>query len=199
MRVIHFFDYKSPYAYLVQADARALETECGAELVLLPYTLSDAEFASPSPDAMATDRDAPARRRRARYVLRDCKREATRRGLPLVPPPAPVDSADAHVAFLYARRQGDPRAFHDALFDRFWRRSLDLGDLDVLCQLLSSVGLDAAGFPSFLEGAGRAEYARLEEWAHEAGVFGVPSFLVGNELFYGMERIPHVREALEKL
>ena len=65
--------------------------------------------------------------------------------------------------------------------------------------MLASAGFDASGFPAFLEGAGAAEAARIEEWALEAGVFGVPSFLVGNELFYGMERLPHVREALEKL
>ena len=57
-------------------------------------------------------------------------------------------------------------------------------------------GAETAGFASYLTGEGRAELVRVCRDAEEKGVFGVPSFIVDGELFWGREHLPDIREML---
>lgn len=200
MRVVHYFDYKSPYAYLAQEETFALAEEFGAELVLRPYTLDIPSFLGRAEvDAAGNrlvDERNPHQWRRVRYAYMDCRREATRRGLVLRGPRKVFDSSIAHIAFLFASRGGDARAFHEAVFERFWRRELDLEDVSALSDQLERAGVDATGFPGFLSGEGRAEHDRIGREAEEQGVFGVPGYLVDGELYWGAERLPRIREQL---
>jgi 2-hydroxychromene-2-carboxylate isomerase len=200
MRVAHYFDYKSPYAYLAQEESLALAELPGVEFALVPYTLDIPDYlgrAEVGEDGtLRVDERTPHQWRRVRYAYRDCRREAGRRGLELRGPRRIFDSSVAHIGFLWARRGGDPRSYHDEVYARFWRRALDVGDADAVAQVLADTGFDPTGFDAFLAGEGRAEHDRLREEAHGAGVFGVPSYLVEGELYFGTERIPRVREKL---
>jgi 2-hydroxychromene-2-carboxylate isomerase len=109
------------------------------------------------------------------------------------------DSSIAHAGFLYARARGDFRPYHERAFERFWRRELEIEDPKAIAALLDESGFDPAGFPAFLAGEGRAELARIQTDAERRGVFGVPGYLVGDELFWGNERLPLVRERARAL
>ena len=61
---------------------------------------------------------------------------------------------------------------------------------------LSEVHADRTGFRSYLAGAGRIEHDTVREFAEAAGVFGVPSFIVDGELFWGREHLADIREKL---
>ena len=100
-----------------------------------------------------------------------------------------------------AKRQGKRqfRAFHDRVFERFWRRELDIEDAEAIASVLSEVHADRTGFRSYLAGAGRIEHDTVRESAEAAGVFGVPSFIVEEELFWGREHLPDIREKLAPL
>jgi 2-hydroxychromene-2-carboxylate isomerase len=198
LAIRHYFDYKSPYAYLAQAETYALAEEQEVEWV--PYTLDIPRFLGGA-ELDASGRDVvqarnPHQWRRVKYIYMDCRREATRRGLVVRGPRKVFDSSIAHIGFLYARRAGDFRPFHDVVYERFWKRELDIEDPLVVARVLREVGIDASGFPAYLEGEGRAEHDRIQSEAEARGVFGVPSYLVGDELFWGGERIPRVRELL---
>lgn len=199
-RLFHYFDYKSPYAYLAQQDVFQLAEAVGAELVLLPYTLDIPDYLGRAEvDAagkVLVDERTPHQWRRVRYAYMDARREATRRGLTLRGPRRIFDSSVAHVGLLYARGRGDARAYHDAVYERFWRRELDLGDPAAVEAQLGAAGIEAAGFRDFLAGEGRREHDRIRVEAEAQGVFGVPSYVVEGELFWGSERLPRVREAL---
>jgi 2-hydroxychromene-2-carboxylate isomerase len=124
----------------------------------------------------------------------DCRREARRRGLLIRGPRKLFDSSIAHIGFLYAKARGDFRAYHDAVFERFWRRELDIEQPAAIAALLEEVGIDASGFAAWLRGPGREEHDAGQREAEARGVFGVPSYLVGDELYWGAERLPRVRE-----
>jgi 2-hydroxychromene-2-carboxylate isomerase len=197
-RIIHYFDYKSPYAYLAQAEAFAMRDELGLEVEWRPFTLDIPSYlGSAEVDehgrVLSESRNAH-QWRRVRYSYHDCRREAARRGLVLRGPRKIFDSSVAHVAFLFVSARGDFRPFHDAVFDRFWRRELDLENVGAIERVIEETTGDASGFRDFLAGEGRAEHDRLRFEAEERGVFGVPSWLVGSELFWGAERIPRVVE-----
>lgn len=200
MRIVHYFDYKSPYAWLAQEAAFGLAASCGAPIEWLPYTLDIPQFlgrAEVDADGRVLVNERNDHQwRRVRYAYMDCRREANRRGLVLRGPQKVFDSSIAHVGFLWARRRGDFRPFHDRVFERFWRRELDIESPSAVAAVLEEAGIDTAGFPAFLEDDGRRELERIAAEAEAAGVFGVPSWLVGNDLFWGSERIDRVRERI---
>jgi 2-hydroxychromene-2-carboxylate isomerase len=83
------------------------------------------------------------------------------------------------------------------VFERFWRRELDIENPAALAAVLTECGADAAGFPAFLEGEGQTQLQDVQREAEAAGVFGVPSFLLdGGDLYWGREHLPRIRELL---
>jgi 2-hydroxychromene-2-carboxylate isomerase len=197
-----YSDYKSPYAYLAKDLAYELDAEFPGRLEWLPYVLDIPSYLG-SAELDAEGRVARAERnahqwRRVRYSYMDCRREARGRGLTILGTRKIWNSAPAAVAMLFAKRQGATvfRGYHDRVFDRFWRRELDIEDAAVLLAVLAEAGADTAGFQEFLAGEGRGELDAIHEAAHEAGVFGVPTFLVDGELFWGREHFSSVRDIL---
>ena len=204
-RVIRLYsDYKSPYAYLAKDLAYDLEAETGVVLDWLPYTLDiPAYLGSAKVDGhnvLEQNRNAH-QWRRVKYSYMDCRREANRRGLIIRGTQKIWNSTLAGIGMLYAKEQdaGKPgvfRAYHDRVFERFWRRELDIEDPAVLTALLAD-GAEADGFPAFLEGEGRRRLVAIQQEAEAAGVFGVPSFLLEDgDLYWGREHLPRIREIL---
>lgn len=194
-----YSDYKSPYAYLAKDLVYELERETGARIDWLPYTLDiPAYLGSASVDAggtvIAQKRNAH-QWRRVKYSYMDCRREANRRGLTIRGPKKIFDSSLANIGMLYAGRHGVFRAYHDRIFELFWRRELDLEDAAALAAVLHDCGAPAADFATFLAAEGRAALAEIHAQAEAAGVFGVPSFLFADgDLYWGREHLPRVRE-----
>ena len=198
--VIHYFDYKSPYGYLAQQPTFDLARETGARIEWRPYTLKIEKYLGAA-ELDAEGRDTRGTRndhqwRRVRYSYMDCRREANRRGLTIRGPRKIFDSSLAHIAFLYVSERGDFGDFHNAIYTRFWRRELDIEDVAVLRALIEEYGFDGVGFEAYLGGAGRARHDAVQAEAEAAGVFGVPSYLIQGELFWGLERLQRVKEML---
>ncbi|MCS6924624.1 MAG: DsbA family protein [Candidatus Binatia bacterium] len=199
-KVLHYFDYKSPYAYLAQEETFRLQEAFDVEVEWLPYTLDIPSFLG-SAEVDESGRVVQEARtahqwRRVRYAYMDCRREANRRGLIIRGPRKIFDSSIAHIGMLYARRQGNFRPYHEVVYERFWKRELDIEDPLVIQRVLEEVGIDTAGFLDYLRGEGRQEHDRIRAEAEAMGVFGVPSYVVRGELFWGNERIERVRERL---
>jgi 2-hydroxychromene-2-carboxylate isomerase len=97
---------------------------------------------------------------------------------------------------LYAKQRGNFRHYHDVVYERFWRRELDIENPLVVKQVLEEMGIDTTDFLAYLVGEDRQEHDRLRAKAESLGVFGVPSYVVNGELFWGAERIVRVRERL---
>ncbi len=98
---------------------------------------------------------------------------------------------------LYAKQNGAFREYHDRVFERFWKRELDIESPTALAAVLTECGADAAGFTDFLEGEGRRQLESIRREAEAAGVFGVPSFLLEDgDLYWGREHLPRIRELL---
>src|SRR5207244_5107041 len=99
---------------------------------------------------------------------------------------------------LYAKRRGDAvlHRYHDITFERFWKRELDIEDPEVVGAVLAEAGADTAGFPAYLGSEGRHEVEGICREAEAIGVFGVPSFVIDGELFWGREHLPDIRALL---
>jgi 2-hydroxychromene-2-carboxylate isomerase len=98
---------------------------------------------------------------------------------------------------LCAKQAGDAvfRRYHDSVFERFWKRELDIEDTAIISGVLTEAGADAAAFARQAP-ALRDEVTAISRAAEERGVFGVPSFIVDGELFWGSEHLPDIRAML---
>lgn len=188
-----YFDYKSPFAYLAKDEAYQLEEDYQIQLEWLPYVVNIPEVYG---DLQTRDQQ---QWRKIRYSYMDARRWANKRGLVVRGPQKIFDSSLAALGMLYACKQGKFRAYHDRVYERFWKRELDLEDKQAIAAVLTEIGADSEGFFSYLEREGRAELAAIQQRADADEVFGVPIFIVEGEMFWGHDRIPLLREKLATL
>jgi 2-hydroxychromene-2-carboxylate isomerase len=197
-----FIDYKSPYAYLAKDLVYELERDCDVRIDWLPYDLDLAGFmgsARVDDNGRVLEEQRTAHQwRRVRYSYMDCRRQGRKRGLVIRGTQKIWDSTIAARGMLYAKRQDDSvfRRYHHAVFERFWKRDLDIENPALIAAVLTEAGADTAGFPAYLAKEGRQELERICRDAEAIGVFGVPSFVVDGELFWGREHLPDIRQML---
>jgi len=197
-----YIDYKSPYAYLAKDSTYELERDFRVHIDWLPYVLDIPSFLGSArvddTGNVIEEQRSVHQWRRVRYSYMDCRRQARKRGLVIRGPQKIWDSTLAASGMLYAKRQGDAvlRRYHDLTFERFWKRELDIEDPAVVSAVLTEAGADAAGFLAYLREEGRVEVERICRAAEAIGVFGVPTFVLDGELFWGREHLPDIRAML---
>jgi 2-hydroxychromene-2-carboxylate isomerase len=196
-----YSDYKSPYAYLAKEQTYALAADLPITVEWKPYILDIPQYLGPARvDAagkvLEENRNAH-QWRRVRYSYMDCRRQARKQGLIIRGTQKIWDSTLAAAGMLFALNDSREafRRYHDTVFDRFWRRDLDIESVAAITAALREAGANAASFPDWIE-TGRAEVARISRDAEAQGVFGVPSFVLDGQLFWGREHLPDIRAML---
>lgn len=188
-----YFDLVSPASYLAWTQLPELCAQTGARLIYKPMLLSAVLQATGNTPPLAV----PAK---GRYVMHDLLRHARRYGVELrLNPHFPFNSLTL-MRLLIAIQLHQPERFEAAmcsLFPAFWAQGENLNDPSTLHARLNSAGFDAqhwlacATTPEVKE----ALKANTDE-AVRRGAFGAPSLFVGDELFFGQDRLEFVREAL---
>ncbi len=186
-----YTDYKSPYAYVANKEIFALEERGDVVLDWYPYILRIEEYLG------ALDVRNEHQWRRVRYAYMDARRMANRQGLTLYGPQRVFNGYYAAAGLLFAKANGFFRSYHDMMFDRFFKRQVDMDVLEEMTALVADAGGDGAAFAAYAEGPGRAEVDQVITEAEEMGVFGVPMLVLDGELFWGGERIAMVAERLD--
>ena len=130
-----------------------------------------------------------------KHAYRDARRYAALRGLVLRGTTKIWDSSLAGIGMLWAKAQGAERlrAYTRAVYERFWKRELDIEDVAVIEAVLREVGAQSDGFRAHATGPGRAAHESMQRAIFDAGVFGVPSYVVEGEVYFGREHLPRVR------
>jgi 2-hydroxychromene-2-carboxylate isomerase len=190
-----YIDYKSPYAYLAMEPTRALAKDFGLDIVWRPYSLQIREYLGEVETRNAHQW------RRVKYSYMDARRMANERDLIVLGPQKLFDSTIAHTGMLYAQQAGADvlERYHDIVFEEFFKRELDIEDAAAISEALARAGADPSHFHDYLAGSGRTQLDNLLQDAEDRlGVFGVPTYAVGTEIFWGGDRIPQVRRYLEQ-
>lgn len=186
-----FFDVGSPASYLAWTQAPGLCRRTGATLRYRPMLLGGVFKATGNASPAAV----PAK---GRYSGRDMQRFARRYGVTLNQNPHfPVNTLMA-MRLAAAAVDSDQRdTVLAALFEGMWLQERDLSDLDVLGRTLADAGLDPEDWAARAqEQAVKDRLKATTEEAVERGVFGAPTFFVGEEMFFGQDRLDFVEEAL---
>jgi 2-hydroxychromene-2-carboxylate isomerase len=190
-RLEFFFDYTSPFSYLANSQLPALARRTGAELVYRPMFLGGV--------MQATGNQPPGTLpARSKSMAQDIRRWVRRYGIEFSGNPHfPMQTLPALRAALAAQDAGVFPAYHEALFRAAWGQSKNLGDLAVLRDVIAKAGLDPG--PLLAAAATEPLKERLKANTAEAvarGAFGAPTFFVGDEMFFGNDRLDFVEEAL---
>ncbi len=127
----------------------------------------------------------------------DARRSANKQGLTLMGPTKIFYARVINAGMLYAQQHGVFRAYNDLAFDRFWRRDLDPESVEAVGAALEQAGAPS-GFAAFLDGEGGARHDALRAEAEASGIFGVPSFVLDGEIFWGGDRVSPLRERLRR-
>ena len=194
-----YIDYKSPYAFIAKDLTYRLEDEFGIEIDWYPLTLNIGSYLgtakTDNSGQVVENNRSPRQWAAVRYAYMDARRYARLRGLMLRGTQKIWDSSIAAIGMLWAKQQGhDPlKRYTDLVYERFWRRELDIEDPAIIAGVLQEAGADTTGFTGFLVGDGRAHHDALQDEILDRGLFGVPSYEIDGEMYFGREHLPRVR------
>ncbi len=195
MKTFEFwFDFGSPAAYLASTQIAAIEAATGARAVWRPMLLGGV-FQATGNHSPAT---IPAK---GRYTFIDFDRFARRYGVPLrYNPHFPINTLML-MRGAVGMQLRDPERFADycaAMFQAIWVESLDMNDAGVVGQALHRAGFEPQALLALSQEPDvKAALKAATEEAVARGVFGAPTFFVGDQMFWGQDRIDFLKEALQ--
>ena len=194
-----YIDYKSPYAFIAKDPTYQLEQEFGIEIDWYPLTLNIGSYlgtAKKDDSGKVTESTrSPKQWLAVKYAYRDARRYAELRGLTLKGTQKIWDSSLAAIGLLWAKQQGhdELKRYTDITYEHFWKRELDIEDPEVIIAQLTEAGCETGGFLEYLAGEGRDVHDRLQEEVLDAGYYGVPTYVIDGEVYFGRQHLPRVR------
>jgi 2-hydroxychromene-2-carboxylate isomerase len=188
-----YFDFPSPYSYLASTQLPKLAERYGVGIAYRPFRILEAmKIVGNRPTTIESAA-------KGKYAGADLARWVRRYNVPFERNPhrRNFDFALLGQIVLAANEQERGQACVNAIFAAAWASTDDIGDKAVLAKKLDAVGFAGA---KLIEQAASADYAaKLNDAttkAAERGVFGAPTIFVGEEMFFGNDRLDFVAEAL---
>lgn len=184
-KIIEFFwDPASTYTYLAATQIEALAARCGATVVWKPFLLGKVFEATGNKMPAAL----PAK---GKYLFKDASLWARLYRVPFAFPKVfPLNSVLASRASLAAAAAGKGLEFNLALLRAYWAEGQDPSQPDVVSAIAASVGLDGAALLAATQDPEIKDQLRANtEEAIARGAFGAPTFYVGQQMFWGNDRL----------
>jgi len=191
-RVIDFFfDYISHNAYLAWTQLEALANAEGCRVRPIPVLFAGMlnHYGQMGPAEI---------RPKAVWMMRDVYRKAKRLGVPFAPPAShPFRPLTALRVTALPDVEPRQKEVIDALFAAAWARGMELSDDAVVASVLDALGFDGMRLVArSKDPATKSALRDATDAAIARGVFGVPSMMVGDALFFGFDDFDHLRDFL---
>lgn len=186
------FDYGSPTTYLAHAQLAALAQRTGAEIVRRPVLLGGIFKATGNQTPMTVEA-------KAKYMRDDMGRIARHIGAPFAMNPFfIINTLPLMRGAVAAQADGTFDDYDAAMWRAMWVDGKDMGDAGVIGEVLAAAGLDPARLIARI-GEAEIKQALIDntEAAVARGAFGAPSIFVGDQMFFGCDRMDYVERALE--
>lgn len=183
-----YFNFRSPYCYLASKTMFRIFDEYHANLLWRPLGSWDGR----SPPEVAIKKLPIARQ--------DMARIARRMGIPVNPPPKTTDPTLAGAGSLLAEQRGLLRPYIVEVMRQEWAYGRDIGEEGLLIDIAADIGLDRDEYRAAIHD--ESNHAQLQKnWveADGKGAVGVPTFIIGEEIFWGQDRIDYALEHLRDL
>jgi 2-hydroxychromene-2-carboxylate isomerase len=193
-----FFDCSSPWTYLAFHRIEDLARETEAELVWRPILVGGVFNRVNQSVYEQRAKPVPVK---ARYYRKDLEDWARFYGLRIGSPPVfPVNSVRAMRGCYVALQRGVLPRFARAVFEAYWGELRDISQPEVLGPIAGRAGLDPREFFERIESLDtKAKLREATDELMERGGFGSPTLFVdGTDMYFGNDRLPLVRDALER-
>ncbi|MBP7532349.1 MAG: 2-hydroxychromene-2-carboxylate isomerase [Ottowia sp.] len=192
-QVDFYFDVGSPAAYLAFTQIEAIAREAGASVNHKPMLLGGVFQATGN----ASPATVPAK---GAYTFTDFDRFARRYGVPLKRNPHFPINTLALMRAVTGMQMREPARFLDftrTVFESIWLHALNMNDPAVVAQVLQQAGYAPdAVLALSADPQVKAQLKAVTDEAVARGVFGAPTMFVGEQMFWGQDRLDWVREAL---
>lgn len=186
-----YYDYGSPTAYLAWTQLVEICQKAGATINYKPMLLGGVFKATGNPSPMLVES-------KQTYLQKDFARHAEHYAVPYVMNPHfPVNTVGIMRGAMWAAATDHLEAYNKTMFEAVWADQKNMADPEVITEVLESAGFVAA---PIIEATGQAEIKQAlidaTNEAVERGVFGAPTMFVGDEMFFGQDRLDWVERTL---
>ena len=188
-----YFDFASPYTFLAHKEIRKIEKQHSINIKYMPVLLGGLlKSAGIKPNI-----DIPIK---AKYMIKDCKLWAEKYNIIFkFNNYFPIMTLNLMRCVLVAEKKFSAQNFIDNVFDAIWKNDLNLNDNIVVEKLLKNLDINPRTF--LLEAKDQKIKDDLKKKTEEAiqkGIFGLPSFIVNNKIFWGQDRLEFVLNEAKK-
>jgi 2-hydroxychromene-2-carboxylate isomerase len=188
-----YFDFISPFSYLAHQRLPQLAARYGYSL---HYHVADlAALKRLCGNTAPRMVDMPLK---LEYSRVDQRRWAERYGVPIKPPLGSHDSSWLNRGTFYAAEKGRVGDYVTAAWTRFRRDGRDLAEESTWREVAGDLGWRGDELIAFIRSPqSQALYQQASQDAHERGVFGVPTMLIGKEMWWGNDRLDFLEDYLK--
>jgi 2-hydroxychromene-2-carboxylate isomerase len=193
-KIEFYFDFGSPNAYLSYKVMPAIEERLSTKFELKPALLGGIFKATGNQSPGVTLAGIPTK---AAYERKESDRFIAKHKLTKFKfnPAFPINTLQMMRGAMLAKKLGIFEAYVEAVYAAMWEQALNMGDPDVFLGALEAAGLPTAPFVEHIGDADvKAALIASTEEAIGRGVFGSPAFFVGDEMFFGKDRLREVEE-----
>lgn len=187
-----YLSFSSPFAYLAytQLPALAERTQCNIDYHVIDLYKVMQLSGNPGPMKV------PAK---SKYVVKDIFDWCKYYGVTLnVPSRLAINSNPGSAAAKAAKNGGKLPEFIDRVMQAYWLEDKDIADAQVLGKLGAEVGLNGEAIAAAVTDMAILERVAADaEAAVKRGIFGVPAFFIGNDIYWGNDRLMFVEQALK--
>ena len=185
------FDFGSPYSYLAYNYLSPIK-ETGARIVLKPVLLGGI--------FKATGNQPPATvQKKGEYMFKDIQRWSNKLGISFkMNPYFPILTVPHMRGAILAQKKNILEEYMQSMFDSMWLKGLNLNDQEILTKVASESGIDPNDFAEGISSDEIKDELRLNtQFAIDKGAFGVPTYFLENEIFWGIDSIKFLLESLK--
>ena len=188
-----FFDFVSPYSYLAHKQIRNIEFQNKIEINYMPILLSGllnlAEIKAPV--------FIPSK---AKFMIKDCKLFAEKFNIKFkFNSYFPIQSLNLMRGVLIAQKKNKANLYIDKFFDACWKDGLNVNDQKIVDKILEDLNFNLEIFKlEISEQNIKDELKKRTNDAYLKGVFGAPSFIINNKMFWGQDRLEFVLKEAQK-
>ncbi len=194
--VEYIFDLAAPNGYLAWYPLKDIVARTGVELVVTPVFLGGMHKITGNSPPMVRDAEVKGK---VPYAALEFRRFLDRHGMDKfsMHPALPFNSILLQRLLVAADDEAQRQALVDALLPAVWERNIDCGDVEAVGQVLSDAGFYAADLLSRTQDdAVKQRLVENTSNAVERGAFGIPTFFVGEEMWFGKERLEQLESYL---
>lgn len=194
-KVEFLFDFGSPNAFLAWRVIPHIEKRTGARFELVPVLLGGIFKATGNQSPMQAFGHI---KNKIAYQQLEMQRFLKNHGIAdfQFNPHFPVNTLNLMRMAVAAKEEGILPRYMDAMFHHMWVAPKKMDDAEIAKAALAESGLDPALYERAQAPAVKAALAANTEAAVTRGVFGIPTFFVGSEMYFGKDRLREVEEAI---